>query len=154
MYVRQTLCFNWRSWGQAAARPRANDLFLDSFLWITRKYASSELVRWQPGLKMSRKVILSMSGSAAGGDIRLCKTKFSVTIARFYCCGSFYHNSENGDNRSENEIQTLCSLGPTNVKSCPFGRNKGTTDWAHTGRLQTSLVKDQDGEEERSHPEQ
>ena len=79
-----------------------------------------------------------MPGSAAGGDIRLCKTKFSVTIARFYCCGSFYHNSENGDNRSENEIQTLCSLGPTNVESCP----------------QTSLVKHQDGEEERSHPEE
>jgi hypothetical protein len=37
-------------------------------------------------------------------------------------------NIQNGDNRSEKELQALCSLGPTNVESCPSGRNKGKTD--------------------------
>ena len=79
--------------------------------WFTRNYASCELVRWQPGLKMSRKVIRAMSGSAAGGDIWLCKTEFSVKMASFYGCGSFItmHNIQNGDNRSEKELQAFWS---------------------------------------------
>ena len=79
---------------------------------------------------MSRNVIRAMPGSAAGGDIWLCKTEFSVRMAIFDVCGSFFtmHNIQNGDNHSENELQALCSLGPTNVESCPSGQNKGKTD--------------------------